>query len=107
MAKIVWSENAVHVFLEHVEYARIEYGNATAKRWQSERKHIEWRLEHYPTSYPPEALLSNQPKLYRSCHLMHRRFKLIFFYDENADIVYIIDIWDARMRPKALVSRIE
>ena len=39
--------------------------------------------------------------------MMHRRFKLIYFYDEAEDIVHIMDIWDTRMDPKVLVRRIK
>ncbi len=74
MAKIIWSKEAMRVYLEHVEYARLEYGNSTAKRWHNERKQIEWRIERYPTSYPQEALLCNLSKTYRSCHIMRRSF---------------------------------
>ncbi len=37
---------------------------------------------------------------------MNRRFKFIYYYDEVEDIVHIIDIWDTRMNPKALIKRI-
>lgn len=107
MAKIVWSEQATCVYLEHVEYARLEFGCSTAKRWQTERKQAEWRLERYPTTFPPEPLLQNMTKCYRSCHIMRRRFKMIYFYDEENDIVHIMDIWDTRMNPKNLVLRIK
>jgi hypothetical protein len=107
MAKVIWGENAERLYLEHLEYARLEFGNTTVKRWHYERKQIEWRLERYPTSYSPESSLSHLTLLYRSCHMMRRRFKLIFFYDEAKDIVRIIDIWDTRMNPKVLVDRIK
>lgn len=106
MAKIIWSEEAMRVYLEHVEYARLEYGNSTAKRWHNERKQIEWRIERYPTSYPQEALLRNLSKTYRSCHIIRRRFKIIFSFDEVNDVVYVVDIWDTRMTPKTLVQGI-
>jgi plasmid stabilization system protein ParE len=106
MAKIIWSEEAIRVYLEHVEYARMEFGRSTAKRWQTERKQIEWRLELYPTSYPPEPLLRNMAKIYRSCHIMRKRFKIIYSYDEVNDMVHVLDIWDTRMNPETLTSRI-
>ena len=37
---------------------------------------------------------------------MNRRFKIIYSYDETEDTVYIMDIWDAKMNPKALIRRI-
>lgn len=57
MAKVIWEENAITLLLEYLENARIEFGNSTVKRWQKERKTIEWHLERYPVSYLLEELL--------------------------------------------------
>ena len=35
------------------------------------------------------------------------RFKIIYYYDELEDIIHLIDIWDTRMDPKALIRRIK
>lgn len=107
MAKIVWEESATTVLLEYLENARLEFGNSTVNRWHKERKSIEWRLERYPVSCPLEELLLERCLLYRQCHLMHRRFKIIYYYDEKEDLVHIVDIWDTRMSPKALIRRIK
>lgn len=42
MAKVIWGENAERLYLEHLEYARLEFGNTTVKRWHYERKQIEF-----------------------------------------------------------------
>ena len=42
-----------------------------------------------------------------NCHIMNRRFKIIYFYDEVKDIVHIMDIWDTKMNPRALIRRIK
>jgi hypothetical protein len=44
-------------------------------------------------------------QLYNS--MMHRRFKLLYFYDETEDTVHIVDIWDTRMKPETLMKRIK
>lgn len=107
MAKIIWERKAKTEFLAYVENAAIEFGASTANRWQTERKEIEWRLERYPTSYTPEVMLKRKAHFYRSCHLMNRRFKVIYYYDESDDVVHLVDIWDTKMNPKALVRRIK
>lgn len=106
MAKVIWEDNATFLLLDYIKNARIEYGAATVKRWQSERKSIEWRLEHYPISFPPEELLRDRSVRYRFCTMMSRRFKIIYYYDDIEDVVRIVDIWDARMDPKNLIRRI-
>ncbi len=107
MAKIEWTDDAKLVFKAYVNNARQEFGISTARKWQTERDSIEWRLEHYPVSYPIEEMLVDRSIVYRHCHLMHRRFKFIYYYDETEDTVRIVDIWDSRMNPQALIRRIK
>ena len=106
MVKIEWSDEAIQAFVAYVKNARIEFGETTAKRWLNERKNIEWRLERYPESYPPEELLVGRKLQYRRCSMMNRRFKLIYFYEESRNVVHIVDIWDVRRNPKTLTSRL-
>ena len=107
MAKIEWHENAKKLFRDYVENANSEFGMSTGRRWLKERLDIEWRLERYPVSYPPEELLQKEDALFRRCHLMNHRFKLIYFYDEVEDTVHIMDIWDTKANPKAMIKRIK
>ena len=107
MAKIIWQNTAKQQLIENITCALIEFGEKTANRWETDVRAVELRLERYPTSYPPEPLLSSRQKQYRFCHVMHRRFKLIYYYDEAEDTVHIVDIWDTKMNPKALVRRLK
>lgn len=107
MAVIEWTPSAWQAYNDYLENARMEYGRMTALRWEKEMLHIYERLNLYPASYTPETLLKAKKNFYRSCHLMNRRFKLIYYYDELEDIVHLVDIWDTRMNPKALIKRIK
>lgn len=107
MAKIEWTVNFMQQLNYYIENASIEYGKSTAMRWADEVAAIEQRLKIYPTSYTPESLLADKNLLYRRCHLMHRRFKLIYYFDDAEDMVHLVDIWDTRMDPKALIRRIK
>jgi len=107
MAKVIWGDFALSCLLDYIENARLDYGATTVNRWQKERKNIEWRLERYPTSYTPESLLRHKKECYRRCHMMNRRFKIIYYYDEVEDLVHIVDIWDTRMNPQTLAKRIK
>ena len=107
MAKIEWTDEAKSEFRTYIINTRSEFGESTAKRWQKERKEIEWCLVRFPTSFTPEKLLQGKKHLYRGCHLMSRRFKIIYYYDEAEDIAHIVDIWDTMMNPKALIRRIK
>jgi len=107
MAKIEWTDHFLQRLDYYIENASIEYGKSTAKRWADEVAAIEQRLKKYPASYTPEGLLKGKELLYRRCHIMHRRFKLIYYYDEVEDTVHLVDIWDTRMDPLALIRRIK
>ena len=38
---------------------------------------------------------------------MKRRFKIIYFYNQIEDTVHIMDIWDTKRNPSALIRRIK
>lgn len=107
MAKISWDEKAELVLDIYVENAYHEFGASTAKKWLLEKETIEWRLERYPTSYPFEELLLGRKIQYRRCSMMNRRFRLIYYFDETDDVIHIVDIWDSKRNPKALIKRIK
>ena len=106
MVKIIWHDNATFMLGYHLEYARIEFGESTMKRWKTEVAAFEERVRQFPESYPPEALLKDKPVVYRFRHLMNKRFKLIYFYDESESTIHVIDIWDSKMSPETLIKRI-
>lgn len=107
MAKIIWRKRPLLLFDTYIGNALEEYGRSTAIKWTEDIEEMEQRLIKFPTSYTPEKLLLGKKRLFRGCHIMNRRFKVIYTYDENKDIVYIIDIWDTKMNPQALIRRIK
>ena len=107
MAKIIWQKRASKALDAHLVYAYSEFGKSTAKRWLTEIAHVETRIASMPLLYTPEPLLSGRKRVYRYCHLMNRRFKLIYCYYLSSDIVHIADIWDTRVNPETLKRRIK
>ena len=107
MAKIDWTDVFLQTLDDYIGHASIEYGKSTALRWADEIAAFEHRLESFPTSYSPEPLLQGKDLLYRRCHVMSRRFKIIYYYDEADDVVHLVDIWDTKMSPRALIKRIK
>lgn len=53
----------------------------------------------------PEPLLSGRRRNYRSL-VINEHFKLIYYYDESKDTVFIVDLWDTRREPQSLSRRI-
>ncbi len=107
MAKIEWTTNFLQQLDDYIGNASMEFGRSTAMKWADEIAAIENRLKLYPTSYTAESLLQGKKERYRRCHVMHRRFKIIYYYDETEDTVHLVDIWDSKMNPKALIRRIK
>ena len=107
MAVIEWTDKAWQLYNEYLENARYEYGAKTARRWEKELLNIYDRLKLHPTSYTLESLLDGKRVLFRRCHIMNRRFKIIYYYDEAEDVVHLVDIWDTKMNPKTLMRRIK
>jgi plasmid stabilization system protein ParE len=107
MAKIIWEDEPKLLLNQFIDYAGLEYGKSTAKRWATEVQAFEYRVKSFPESYPPEELLIGRSPLYRRRHLMNRRFKIIYYYDEADNTVHVIDIWDTKRNPSALIRRIK
>ena len=84
---------------------RTEFGITTAKKTAVIIEDIADDLSRWPTSGFPEPLLKGAPHLYRARHI-NKRFKLIYRYEENQDMVYIEDIWDTRRSPLNLTKRL-
>lgn len=106
MVKIVWRKRPLQLLDYYMGNAREEFGQSTALKWAEEVALFETRVRHFPSSYAPESLLLGKRRVFRRCHIMNRRFKIIYFFDESKDIVTVMDIWDSRMDPKALIRRI-
>jgi len=107
MAKIKWQKKASRLLDERVTYATAQFGKSTAKRWIKEVASAEARIKSMPTSYAPEPLLVGKNHVYRYCHLMNRRFKLIYCYYPSSETARIVDIWDTRVNPESLKRRIK
>ncbi|MBR0049384.1 MAG: type II toxin-antitoxin system RelE/ParE family toxin [Prevotella sp.] len=107
MAKIIWQKRASRVLDKRLAYANAEFGKSTAKRWIKEIAYAEERIASMPISYTPEPLLAGKKHVYRYCHLMNRRFKLIYCYYFSSNIVRVVDIWDTRVDPETLKRRIK
>ena len=106
MAKINWRGRTTLLLEGYIDNASVEFGKTTALRWAEEIAAFEDRVREYSSSYSPEQLLQGKDILYRRCQIMNRRFKLIYYYDEAENVVHVIDIWDTKMNPKALIRRI-
>ena len=106
MAKKRWSKTASLQLETHLDYALVEFGRKCMTNWYKDILRIEARLTSQPLSYPKVLALENRDKEYRGAIIM-KNFQLIYYYDTDADTVYIDTIWDMRMNPQALILTIK
>lgn len=83
----------------------MEFGVTIANKTDRKIEEIEDGLALWPKIGFPEPLLKGAPHFYRARHI-NKRYKLIYWYDEEVDTVYIEDIWDTRRKPENLTKRL-
>jgi len=106
MATVVWTSKAKAMRRKLYRNGMVEFGLTTAEKTAQTIADIADDLSRWPTSGFPEPLLRGYVPFYRSRHI-NKRFKLLYWYDEEVDMVVIEDIWDTRRAPQNLVSRIK
>ena len=77
-----------------VDYALLEFGRKTAKKLIDSLIGIKHQLRLMPESYPFVPELQKWRK-YRGAIIM-KNFKIIYFYNEKKDILWLVDLWDLR-----------
>ena len=87
-----------------IEYALQEFGLKTARKWQTQYKEIKRSLEFMPKRYSIVAHFRNERKEFRGAIIM-KNFKIIYFYNEEKDILWLVDLWDMRQDPRKLNMR--
>ena len=87
-----------------IEYALQEFGLKTARKWQTQYKEIKRSLEFMPKRYPIVAHFRNERMEFRGAIIM-KNFKIIYFYNEEKDIIWLVDLWDLGQDPRKLNRR--
>ena len=90
-------------FQKCLGFALEEFGKKTVGRWQEQMSRIMHRLKMMPESYPFVPELQKWRK-YRGAIIM-KNFKIIYFYNEEKDIIWLVDLWDLRQDPSKLNLR--
>ena len=101
MAQVIWNKKASLQLEAHLDYALEVFGCQTVNNWYTDIRRIESRLTIFTKSFTTEPLLKNRDKEYRGAILM-KNFKLIHYYDETKDVVYIESFRTRRHQRKSL-----
>ena len=106
MAEVIWVKRAHEEKDMLYLNGRLEFGVNVANKTAQKIRMIEEHLAKYPTTGFIEQLLKDKTEyVFRSWHI-NIRFKIVYRYDEEADVVVIEDIWDTRRSPQNLTKRI-
>lgn len=106
MAQVKWQKRAEKEFYRYLVKGFLEFGEFTANRFAATVASINEDLLRFPETGFPEPLLRDRKRLYRARHIL-KRFKLIYYYANDADTVHVVDIWDSRREPSKLANRIK
>ncbi len=106
MSKVKWEEEARSEELKILEYAVQNYTRASYRNLYKKFRHAEINLSGQPLIGVREYYLTNRSKEYRSLYVP-KYFKLIYYYDENSDTVFITDVWDTRKEPLIQASHLQ
>lgn len=88
-----------------IEQGEHLFGRAVATKFYNRFMEYVKRLSTNPQSGFPEPLLAERQRDYRSL-MVNEHFKLVYYYDEGKDTLYIVDLWDTRREPASLSRRI-
>ena len=105
MATVIWTKPAQAVRKRFYLQGMREFGTTVADKTDRIIDEIENDLSKWPTSGFPEPLLRGFTSFYRARHI-NKRYKIIYWYDEENDTVVIEDIWDTKRSPVTLKQRI-
>lgn len=101
--KVVWSELARDSLLIISDYILLEFGISAQDHFLDEVEHTAMLLELNPFIGKQEPLLEGLRGDFRSL-VVSKLSKIVYSIQGNS--VYIVDFWDTRIDPTALVERI-
>ena len=100
---VIWHPEATLSAAQTAEYIRLRDGEMACAAFIDAIDAVVKTLQTFPESYPEERLFLKNPLQFRSVSIQSLN-KIIYRID--GDTVYIVDFWDTRMRPWALITRV-
>ena len=102
--RVIWSELASLALQDTADYLYEEFGEQQQEDFLFQIDHLAVLLELNPHMGKVEPLLTNLPHEFRSIVANHYN-KLIYLI--NDDLIEIVDFWDTRRDPMALVQELK
>ena len=105
MVQVIWQAKARKKLEKTLVFSYYEFGKKTMERFILELELVEKRLNSFPVSYPPVSLLKDKKRKYRGAIVMDN-FLVVYYYAYSSKKVRVVDFWDMRMNPQALIKGI-
>lgn len=77
------------------DYGKIKFGNAVAEKLDRKLFSVITQLQRFPKSALREPILKDFGREYHSI-MLHKHYKIIYYYVQTTDIVVLTTIWDMR-----------
>lgn len=104
--KVYWTKRAEKEWLRIYEYCKYTFGKSITLRFNKLTDRLDILLAENPYLGSKELLLEGRKKEYRSI-VVHPHYKEIYYISKKRNTIYIVDVWDVRREPKALIKRIK
>jgi len=103
--KVIWEEPASRRLDEVYDFIAMENPPAAAKIFNDIVGETA-RLADFPEMAAVEPLLVDIPETFRSL-VIRRNYKIVYYVDDAAKEVIIVDVWDCRQRLSRLKKLIK
>ena len=97
--QVIWNKKAIEQLDEILEFSRKEFGERIAQKLYVHFMNYDSLLTHNPLLGIVEPLLLNRKLTYRSI-VIHKRFKMVYYFRESSQSLHIAAIWDTRREPR-------
>ena len=104
--QVKWFEKALQHWEEQLDYCAETFGLRTALTSVEILESKIDKICKFPEAGVPEPLLHDELFFYRYVHIQ-KHIKLIYRFDEQRQIIYIVDVWNTRISPENLLDRMK
>lgn len=104
--KVYWTQQAKKEWQRISLYCNLTFGKSVVLRFEAFTNRLNILLAENPYLGSKELLLEGRKKEYRSI-VVHPHYKEIYYISKKRNTIYIVDLWDVRREPKALIKRIK
>lgn len=101
----IWTDFAWQMLSQTSDYILIEFGYKAYESFLNDVDAGVNTISAFPSSGKKEPLLKDKVLLYRSI-VVNTYNKIVYFLDDEKDVIVISDFWDTRQEPALLSASI-